>query len=279
MALVRLISLGDLPLSQAHRRFQSMAMNKKRALICGASQGIGKACWQSLAEQGYETVGLARSEESLASTLAELPGEGHQLLAVDLSKMETWKSAVEDLIKSKSFDVLICNAGGPPSGPISQAAPEDFLQAMNLHLVTNSILTSLVLPGMKEKGFGRILTITSTSVKVPIPHLGVSNTVRAAVASWGKTLSIEVAPFGVTVNNIMPGFTETPRLSKLIKAKSKNTGQTEEQVIAAWKKMVPLGRFCRPEETANLVQFLCSNKADAITGQNIAVDGGRLGCL
>lgn len=257
----------------------AMADEKKRALICGASQGIGKACWLKLADMGYETVGLARSEEPLRQTVQTLNGEGHSFLSVDLSDNERWVGAVQSLQAQKPFDVLICNAGGPPAGPISQAQPEDFLQAMSLHLVTNSLLVSALLPMMKEKAWGRIVTVTSTSVRVPIPHLGVSNTVRAAVASWAKTLSLEVAPFGISVNNVMPGFTETPRLKKLIQAKAQSSGQTEDEVTKAWTSMVPLGRFCRPEETAHLVGFLCSDEAGAITGQNIAVDGGRLGCL
>ena len=132
---------------------------------------------------------------------------------------------------------------------------------------------------MKKNNWGRIITVTSTSVKIPIPHLGVSNTARAAVASWAKTLSLELAPFGITINNVMPGFTQTPRLESLIKAKADSTGQSYAEVESSWKSLVPMKRFARPEETAQLIQFLTSSSADYITGQNIAVDGGRLGCL
>lgn len=254
-------------------------MAVKRALVCGASQGIGFATAQELAQEGYQVTLFARSEDKLQRNVSELPGEGHDYLAADIGQPETWQSELAVRHEKTPYSILILNSGGPKGGPISQAQPEDFLSAMQNHLVANSILVRLFLDKMKEKSFGRIVTVTSTSVKVPIPHLGVSNTARAAVSSWAKTLSLELAPFGITVNNVMPGFTKTPRLESLIKAKAENLGQSFAEVETQWKNMVPMKRFAEPSETASLIGFLVSEKAAYITGQVIAVDGGRLGCL
>ena len=254
-------------------------MTGKRALVCGSSQGIGEATAHELASQGFSVTLLSRSEDKLQKIKDALPGEGHDYLACDIGQPDTWKTQLEKKNQEQSYDVLVLNSGGPKGGAISQAQPEEFLQGMQNHLVANSMLVRIVMGTMKEKSFGRIITVTSTSVKVPIPHLGVSNTVRAAVSSWGKTLSLELAPFGITINNVMPGFTDTPRLKNLIEAKAQNLGQSFEQVEEAWKNMVLMKRFAAPQETASLIGFLCSDKASYITGQSIAVDGGRLGCL
>ncbi len=251
----------------------------KRALVCGASQGIGAATAHELAKQGWAVTLTARSEDRLQKQLAKLPGEGHDFLAFDVGDINSWRPQLQASHNAKPYSALVLNSGGPKGGPISQAQPEEFLQAMQSHLVANSQMVSVVLDEMKSQSWGRIVTITSTSVKVPIPHLGVSNTVRAAVASWGKTLSLELAPFGITVNNVMPGFTKTPRLESLIRANADNAGQSYAEVESAWKEKVPMRRFAQPEETAQLIEFLMSEKANYITGQSIAVDGGRTGCL
>lgn len=251
----------------------------KRALVCGASQGIGLATAQELASQGFQVTLFARSEDKLLKNLESLAGQGHDFVAADIGNPDSWQPEIEQRHKQNPYDVLVLNSGGPKGGPISQAQPEEFISAMQNHLVANSLLVRLVLDSMKEKNFGRILTVTSTSVKVPIPHLGVSNTARAAVASWAKTISLELAPFGITVNNVMPGFTETPRLESLIQAKADSLGKDYKEVEEMWKGMVPMKRFADPKETAGLIGFLASDKAGYITGQNIAVDGGRLGCL
>ena len=254
-------------------------MMKRRALVCGASQGIGQAVALDLAQQGYSVTAFARSEDKLAKLIDDMPGEGHDFIAGDIGDFPSWTKEVSQRQGHQAYSILVCNSGGHPAGPISQASSDDFLKSMKNHLCANSELVNILLPDMKAAQFGRIMTITSTSVKVPIPHLGVSNTARAAVASWAKTLSLELAPFGITVNNVMPGFTDTPRLKSLITARAKATGQTEEQVLEGWLKMVPMNRLCQPEELAYLISFLASDKAGAITGQNISVDGGRLGCL
>jgi 3-oxoacyl-[acyl-carrier protein] reductase len=248
-------------------------------LVCGASQGIGEATARYFASEGHPVTLLARSEEKLSAIAASLPGQGHKVLKADLMDAGSWEPQLAELQKSRPHAILILNSGGPKGGPISQAQPEEFLKAMELHLVGNSRLVRACLENMKTEKFGRIITVTSTSVKVPIPHLGVSNTVRAAVASWGKTLSLELAPFGITVNNVMPGFTNTPRLESLIQVQANKLGKSIEDVTSDWKAKVPMGRFAEPAETAALIGFLASVPAGYITGQNIAVDGGRLGCL
>ncbi len=251
----------------------------RRALVCGASQGIGAATAHELAKQGWAVTLAARTEAKLKEQVAELPGKGHDFLAFDIGEIDSWRPQLQASHETQPYSAVVLNSGGPKGGPISQAQPEEFLKAMQSHLVANSQIVSVVLDAMKSQNWGRILTITSTSVKVPIPHLGVSNTVRAAVASWGKTLSLELAPFGITVNNVMPGFTKTPRLESLIRANADSSGKSYAEVESAWKDKVPMRRFAQPEETAQLIEFLMSEKANYITGQSIAVDGGRTGCL
>lgn len=254
-------------------------MTGKRALVCGASQGIGKATAIELSKMGYSVTLLSRSQEKLEAVQEELSFGDHDILSCDIGDPDTWVSELEKRQKESPYSAVILNSGGPKGGVISQAQPEDFIQAMQNHLVANSLIVRTVMGDMKAKSFGRIVAITSTSVKIPIPHLGVSNTARAAVASWAKTISLELAPFGITVNNVMPGFTETPRLQSLIEAAAKDVGKVTKDIEDSWKMTIPMRRFAKPEETAALIGFLCSDKASYITGQNIAVDGGRLGCL
>ena len=254
-------------------------MTRKRALVCGASQGIGKATALELSKMGFSITLLSRSKEKLEAVQGELSFGEHDVLACDIGEPDTWLSELEKRQKENPYSVIILNSGGPKGGAISQAQPEDFLQAMQNHLVANSLIVRAVMGEMKAKSFGRIITVTSTSVKIPIPHLGVSNATRAAVASWAKTLSLELASFGITVNNVMPGFTETPRLKSLIEAAAKDVGKETKDIEESWKMTIPMKRFAQPDETAALIGFLCSDKASYITGQNIAVDGGRTGCL
>ncbi len=254
-------------------------MSQKRALVLGASQGIGEAVAKQFAIDGYDVCLFSRSEDKLKQVVSSLEGHGHNYIADDISKPESWVSKLEAEHKRSPFSIVVLNTGGPKGGPISKAESSEFLNGMQNHLVANALITKIVLEDMKKQSWGRILTITSTSVKMPIPHLGVSNTVRAAVASWGKTLSLELAPFGITVNNVMPGFTQTPRLESLIRAKADLENKSYVSVEREWMDKVPMKRFARPEETASLVSFLCSEQSDYITGQSIAVDGGRIGAL
>ena len=255
------------------------SLNGKRALVCGSTQGIGLASAQSLAALGAGVTLFARSEDRLREALATLPEAGgapHDWIAADFAD----PSGVADEIAAKLSDgvpyhILVNNTGGPPGGPIENATPEAFLGAFNQHLINNQILAQALLPVFREAGYGRIINIISTSVKAPIPGLGVSNTIRAAVASWAKTLAGEVAKDNITVNNVLPGFTDTARLESLFKAKAEKTGQTYEQVRDAALAGIPAGRLGRPEEVASAVAFLATPAASYITGVNLPVDGGR----
>lgn len=249
------------------------------ALVCGASEGIGRATAVELALLGADVTVLARREAVLrevAATLDTTRGQRHGFLAVDAGDTAGLRQAAEALAKAWPVHILINNSGGPPGGRAIDADPAAFLAAYTQHLLANQTLAQALVPGMREAGYGRIVNIISTSVYEPIPNLGVSNTTRGAVASWAKTLSRELAADGITVNNVLPGFTETGRIEAIVKDRSGKEGRSEEQVRAAMMATVPAGRFAKPAETAALIAFLCSPAAGYITGQSIAVDGGRM---
>ena len=252
----------------------------RTALVCGASQGIGLASAVALAELGCRVTLFARDPQRLGEAMAELPvidGVEHDIAVADFQQPEMVLDEARGALDRAGggFDILVNNTGGPPGGPITQAEGEEFLRAMTAHLVNNQNLAGLVLPGMKSKGFGRIVNITSTSVKCPIPGLGVSNTVRAAVAAWAKTLAGEVAADGVTVNSVLPGFTDTARLANLFEGKAGRQGVEVSSVRDEALASIPMGRLGRPEEVAAAVAFYCTPAAGYITGTVLAVDGGR----
>jgi 3-oxoacyl-[acyl-carrier protein] reductase len=253
----------------------------KRAFVCGSSQGIGFATAIGLAEAGAEIVLLARNEASLKKALSALPGKkNHHYLVCDFDRPdEVLQKAGEFLRQSGAVQILVNNSGGPPSGPIVAAATAEFEVAFRRHVLCNQVLASTLLEGMKQSGYGRIVNIISTSVKQPLKNLGVSNTVRAAVANWAKTWANEVAPFGITVNNVLPGATRTGRLQSLIELKSNKSGLSVEQAEAEMIAEIPLRRFATPEEIAHAVVFLASPAAAYITGVNLPVDGGRTSSL
>lgn len=251
-----------------------------RALVCGASKGIGAQSAILLAESGAKVTLMARSEDGLKKTLEQMPNRGqHQLLPFDLMITEGIRAAVENTIGSDPYSILICNTGGPKAGPLSEADAENLEAGFRMHVLANQKLLEAVLPGMKQKEYGRIINVISTSVKIPIPNLGVSNTIRGAVANWAKTLSMELGTFGITVNNVLPGYTQTERLEALISAASSRLGKSEDEIIAMWKGKVPAGRFGDPKETAAAITFLASPLAGYINGVNLPVDGGRTGSL
>ncbi len=253
----------------------NLHLKNKNALVCGSTQGIGKATAIALAEEGVHVTLLARNEKALQSVLEELPNSGdqqHSYLVADFSDLENVRKAVSE---NSDFHILINNTGGPKSGAIYEASPEQFSEAFQMHIVVNQILVQALVPFMKEQGFGRIINIISTSVKEPIPGLGVSNTIRNAVANWSKTMAGELAEFGITMNNVLPGFTDTARLDQIITAKANKANTSEEEMVAIMKGYVPAKRFAKPEETAAAVTFLASEKASYITGINLPVDGGR----
>jgi 3-oxoacyl-[acyl-carrier protein] reductase len=261
----------------------NLDLSGKTAMVCGSTQGIGKASAIELALLGANIVMVARNEEALKAALTDLDvskGQKHDFLAVDFQTPNKLKEKVDNFILTNGpVHILVNNTGGPPSGLIQNAKVEEFLQAFNNHLVCNHILVQALMEGMKKDQYGRVINIISTSVKIPLKNLGVSNTIRAAVANWSKTLSNEVASYGITVNNVLPGATLTGRLQNIIETKSNNTGESLNEIKNEMESEIPLGRFAEPSEIANAVAFLASPAASYITGINVAVDGGRTGCL
>ncbi len=255
------------------------SLEGRRALVCGASQGIGRAIAVHFAEQGADVILLARSEAELQRLCKELASQGrqrHAYLAADLADPDRLKQLLEErLSRLLPVHILVNNSGGPPGGLLYEAAPRQLIEAFTQHLVASQILVQALLAGMKSEGFGRIVNIVSTSVKQPIPGLGVSNTVRGAVAAWAKTLAGELAPFGITVNNILPGATETARLASIVEAEARRSNEGVDAIAEKMKKAIPLRRFARPEEIAFAAAFLASDQAAYVTGVNLPVDGGR----
>jgi 3-oxoacyl-[acyl-carrier protein] reductase len=251
----------------------------RRALVCGSSQGIGRAIAVHFADQGADVVLLARNEaelQRLCRRLGSLQRQRHAYLAVDLAHPDRLKKLLEErLPQLLPIHILVNNTGGPPGGLLHEAAPHAFIEAFTQHLISSQILVQALLAGMKSEGFGRIINIVSTSVKQPIPGLGVSNTVRGSVALWAKTLAGELAPFGITVNNILPGATETARLASIVDAEASRSNKPIEAIVEQMKNAIPLGRFAKPEEIAYAAGFLASDQAAYITGVNLPVDGGR----
>ncbi len=254
----------------------NLNLTHKNALVCGSTQGIGKASAKQLAKLGANITLVARNEEKLKTTLKELAtdqGQSHNYIIADFQNPENLKQKIS--ASSRTYHILINNTGGPAGGPIFNANLEEFEKAFTQHLKCNHVLVQAVVPGMKTEGYGRIINIISTSVKQPLNGLGVSNTIRGAVANWSKTLANELGSFGITVNNVLPGATATERLNEIINNKAKKTGKSIEEVSNAMKNEVPAKRFAKPEEIANAVAFLASEAASYINGINVPVDGGR----
>ncbi|MGB0368612.1 MAG: SDR family oxidoreductase [Flavobacteriales bacterium] len=255
----------------------------KRAMVCGSTAGIGKAVAVQLAEAGATVTLVARNEEKLKAVAAELnsdAGQTHGYLVADFSKPEALKIVVENHMASANpYHVLLNNTGGPPGGKANEAGLDEFEKAFRSHLMCNHVMVQALVDGMKAEKYGRIINIISTSVKIPLNGLGVSNTIRGAVANWSKTLANELGEFGITVNNVLPGATETERLSSIISNKATKTGKSESEVSDSMRAQVPAGRFAQPWEVAAAATFLASPLAGYINGINVPVDGGRTGSL
>ncbi len=257
-------------------------LNNKNALVCGSTQGIGKAAAIALAQSGANVTLVARNESSLQTVVGELAAtsdQKHSFVVADFQDPAGLAEKIHADLAGRTIHVLINNTGGPPGGEIFSAGIEEFESAFTQHLKCNHLLAQAVVPGMKTAGYGRIINVISTSVKQPLNGLGVSNTIRGAVASWAKTMANELGQFGITVNNVLPGATATERLSSIIESKSKKSGQSIESVSQTMKDSVPARRFADPSEIANAIAFLASDLASYVNGINLPVDGGRTKCL
>jgi 3-oxoacyl-[acyl-carrier protein] reductase len=251
----------------------------KTVLVCGSTQGIGRASAEEFAMNNANVVLIARDEKKLVETLKNLPknqNQIHSYLVADFSKPNELKKVIENYIsKGGDCHVLVNNTGGPKGGLIIDAEIEEFENTFTQHLICNHVLVQALVPLMKKNKYGRIINVISTSVKQPLPNLGVSNTIRAAVANWSKTLASELAPFQITVNNVLPGATNTIRLQGIAEAKSQKTNESVEEIFKEMAKESPMGRIAEPEEVANAIVFLASPAASYINGINVPVDGGR----
>ncbi|KLJ02010.1 SDR family oxidoreductase [Luteimonas sp. FCS-9] len=254
----------------------------RHALVCGASEGIGRATAHELALLGASVTVLARRADVLQAVRDALPapaGQSHHALAADMDDTATLQARIEAHVATFPAQVLVNNSGGPPGGPAHTATADAYLDAFRRHLLAGQILVQALLPGMRAAGWGRIVNVVSTSVREPIAGLGVSNTVRGAVAGWAKTLSRELAADGITVNNVLPGYTRTRRITQVVADRVARSGQSEETVVATMQASVPAGRFAEPEETAGVIAFLCAPAAAYVNGTSLPVDGGRMASI
>lgn len=260
----------------------NLSLENKLAIICGSSQGIGLASAIELANLGATCILMARNEMVLKEAILKLSSkynQKHGFLVADFDKPDAVKTVINEFVQHNVVHILVNNSGGPNAGSIATANEEDFINTFNRHLICNHILTKAVVPGMKAAGYGRVINVISTSVKIPLPNLGVSNTIRGAVASWSKTMANELGQFNITVNNVLPGATSTGRLKSIIE---NNAGKKEvsiDVVEEEMKKEIPMKRFAEPNELGNVVAFLASPAASYINGVNIPVDGGRTGSM
>lgn len=260
----------------------NLSLDGKTAVVCGSTQGIGFAIAEELALLGANCILIARNENALRDAVQQLDSTNRQLhsyAVADFNDPAKVKAAIDEIVQANTVHILVNNTGGPPAGPIAAAIPEEFEIAFHQHLICNHILTTAVVPGMKAAGYGRIVNIISTSVKIPLRNLGVSNTIRGAVASWAKTMANELGQFNITVNNVLPGFTRTQRLAAIVANTAGKKQAAEDEVEKEMQEEVPLRRFADPSEVANVAAFLASPAASYVNGVSIPVDGGRTGSI
>ncbi len=253
-------------------------LNGKRAVVCGSTQGIGKAIAIEMALLGAAVTLVARNEEKLREVLQQLDKkhkQNHDYIVADFNHPEDLKQKVVAYAKDEAVEILVNNTGGPPGGPVVDATPQEFQTAFSNHLICNQILVQAFVAGMKQRNYGRIINVISTSVKVPIPGLGVSNTIRGSVANWAKTLARELGPSGITVNNLLPGSIMTGRLQDLARSRAEASGKSEPEIMEEMIRTIPAGRIGEPHEIAAAAAFLATPAAAYINGINLPVDGGR----
>jgi 3-oxoacyl-[acyl-carrier protein] reductase len=260
----------------------NLSLEGKNAIVCGSSQGIGFAIAEELALMGANCILLARNKELLETAVSKLDNtlrQSHSYYVVDFNNQDATRKLIQEITKESLVHILINNSGGPAAGPIVGATEDQFLKTFNQHLIANHILTQGVIDGMKREGYGRIVNIISTSVRIPLKNLGVSNTIRGAVASWAKTMSNELGQYGITVNNVLPGFTRTQRLDAIIENTSTRKSVSVEEVEQQMQEEVPMKRFGEASEIAAVAAFLASPAASYVNGVSIPVDGGRTGSI
>jgi len=260
-----------------------ISLRGKNAIVCGSTRGMGKAIALEFASAGASVILIARNENALRNVLREMTAaktQNHNFIVADFSDPDSLRGKMKNFIsENPPVHILVNNTGGPKSGEAYKASTDEYENVFRSHLICNQILVQAVVEGMKKEKYGRIINIISTSVKQPLRDLGVSNTIRAAVAAWAKTLSKELAPFGITVNNILPGATKTERLKEIFDARAKATGRSVNEIEIEGLEEIPAGRFAQPEEIAYAAAFLASPQASYINGINLPVDGGRLNTL
>ncbi|OQP65195.1 short-chain dehydrogenase [Niastella vici] len=260
----------------------NLSLEGRNAVICGSTQGIGLAIAEELAMLGANCTLLARNEKALQEAVKTLDislRQQHNYLIADFSKPDQVKQVIAQQVQQHPVHILINNTGGPPPGSVLDATEEAFLNAFNQHLIVNQLLAQAVIPGMKQAGYGRIINVISTSIRIPITNLAVSGTVRGAVAMWSKILANEVGQFNITVNNILPGLTKTQRLESLIKNNAQKRGVTTDVIEQEMKQEIPMKRFGEAAELASVAAFLASPAASYVNGVSIAIDGGKTGAL
>lgn len=257
-----------------------LPLEGRRALVGGASQGIGRGCAEALAARGASVTLMSRNPDALERACRGLPRpseQDHDFLVIDFSRWQDVRDAAAgDVEQNGPVSIVVNNSGGPGAGKVSDADVESFASAFEQHVLSYQALAQTVTPGMIEMGYGRIINIISTSVVSPVRNLGVSNTIRAAVANWGRTLAAELAPYGITVNNVLPGYIDTDRLRSLMIRRAELAGVSEDEMSEIMRASVPAGRLGTPADMGAVVAFLASPDASYVNGVDLPVDGGRL---
>ena len=251
----------------------------KNAIVCGSTDGIGKACAVVLAQQGASITLIARNEQKLVTTLEELTTSStqkHSYIVADFSQPDRLQEKVDEYLASgKVIHILVNNTGAPNVGAPLEVKASDFIDGFNQHLICAHILSQAVVPGMKKVGYGRIINITSYSAKQPLNDMIVSNTIKGAVSSWAKTMANVLGRYGITVNNVLPGSTGTRQLFSFVKDRVEMTGKSEQEIMGDMESLIPIGRLAKPEEIGCAVAFIASPAAAYINGINLPVDGGK----